>query len=250
MSCAVVVCGMDTRYKLWVPFKHGFDKYWPDCPWDKYFITNLIKGPVGFKTIITGHETSWGNKAIRALMQIDTDIVFFLMEDAWLPGPVDTEAMVKFYKIMMDNPKIDHIRMVPPTIETGTVSQRKELTQESPYDARLWSFKMDAEWRASIMAPFWRRRSLLSYLSVGQSVWDFEDSAGALSSRRDTEHLCCIDPHVFPLPHRTNPYQTVKDEMVTKGRWNKAAYEYIKKEQLAMNFKVHPNGEPNEDKLF
>ena len=245
MSMAIIVCGYDPYAKLWPAFAHGFNKYWPDCPWEKYFITNYMKGPKGFKTIMTAKEFGWGGKAMRALMQIKADIVFWLMEDCWLPGPVQTKTMVEFYNIMMANPNIDHIRFVPPFLSDGTIVPERELSGPSEYDPRLWHFKPAAEWRASIMAPFWRRESLLKYLREGQSVWQFEDEAGAYSTRSKADHLCVIDPHIFPFPHCTNPYQRVKNEMMTKGRWTEAAIDYCKYEGLNVDFSLHPNGHFN-----
>ena len=242
---SVIVCGYDKYAKLWSTFKHGFDKYWPDCPWERYFITNFMNGPRGFKTIKTLVETSWSNKAIRALMQIKTDIIFWMMEDCWHPGPVDTETMVKFYDLMMKNPNIDHIRFVPPFLSDGTIHPEHECSGPTPYDSRLWYFKQSAEWRASIMAPFWRRTSLLNYLKEGRSVWQFEDEAGSLSTKSQKEHLCAVDPRIFPFPHKTNPYQTVKDEIVMKGAWTSAAIDYCKTEGIKMDFSIHPNGVKN-----
>jgi hypothetical protein len=247
MSISIVVSGFDKYSKLWPGLVHGFKKYWPDCPWPKYFITNYMDAPPGFKTIKTAKEFSWGSKATRALLQIDTDIVFWLMEDCWLPGPVDTTSMVKFYDLMMANPIIDHIRMVPPFLSDGTIVPERECDRPSKYDPRLWHFKEAAEWRASIMAPFWRRESLLGYLREGDSVWSFEDQASIFSIKSAKEHLCVIDPYVFPFPHKTNPYQRVKDELMTKGEWTKAAYDYCKVEGLTMNFSMHPNGMFNKE---
>lgn len=249
MSMAVIVCGFDKYAKLWAPFVHGFNKYWPDCPWPKYFITNYMDGPKGFKTIKTALEIDWGSKARRALLQIDAEIIFWLMEDCWLPGPVDTKTMVEFYELMMLRKNIDHIRFVPPFLSDGTIAPERELSGPTEYEPRLWHFKPYAEWRASIMAPFWRRESLLEYLKEGMSVWSFEDQAGIYSTRSEKEHLCVIDPHIFPFPHRTNPYQRVKDEMVTKGQWTRAAIDYCKLEGLKMEFSIHPNGMINKEVL-
>lgn len=248
MSIAVIVSGYDKYAKLWPALAHGFNKYWADCPWKKYFITNYMDAPPGFVTIKTATEFSWGIKAIRALHQVDADVVFWLMEDCWLSGPVDTQTMVEFYELMMQNPSIDHIRMVPPFLSNGTITLERECDKPSVYDPRLWHFKPYGEWRASIMAPFWRRKSLLGYLREDDTVWSFEDRAGLYSTKSEKEYLCVSTPYIFPFPHKTNPYQRVKDEMMTKGAWNEAAYDYCKVEGLKMDFSLHPNGCFNTEK--
>ena len=244
---SVVVCGMDSRSRLWPAFKHGFDKYWPDCPWPKYFITNRLEGPSGFTTIRTGVEVSWGDKTIVALSQIQSELILWMMEDFWLPGMVQNKALTDFYKIMMKHNNIDHIRLMPPCMSTEIITPEKELTGPSEFDNRLWYFKDDAEYRASVTASFWRRDALLSYIKDYMDPWKFEQEASIMSMFRKTLYLCIVDPFIFPIPHYTNPYQQYKNEMVSKGTWNvESAYEYIKKENLTMDFSRHPDGTRNE----
>lgn len=244
MSISVVVCGMDTRSKLWPPFKHGFDKYWPDCPWPKYFITNYLEGPEGFKTLRTGKEINWADKTITALSQINSEIILWMMEDFWLPGPVRTEILVKFCDLMQ-NRNIDHIRLMPPSLGDGTVVPEKECKEITEFDNRLWYFKDDATYRVSVTASLWKKSALLGYIYDGMDPWRFETEGSVMSSSSKNLYLCLVDPYVFPIPHYTNPYQTNKNEMVSKGIWNKAAIEYIRKEHLSMDFSIHPNGSIN-----
>jgi hypothetical protein len=245
MSISVVVCGMDPRSQLWPPFKHGFDKYWPDCPWTKYFITNRLEGPEGFRTIRTGKEFSWADKTITALELIDSELLLWMMEDFWLPGPVQTKVLVEFYELMLKHKNIDHIRLMPPSGIDGIVIPDKECREVSEFDNRLWHFKRDASYRVSVTASFWRKDSLLSYIKDGMDPWMFENEGSVASYNSPNLYLCLVDPYVFPIPHYTNPYQQQKNEMVSKGIWNKSAVEYIKREGLTMDFSTHPNGLKN-----
>jgi hypothetical protein len=240
---------MDSYAMLWPPFQHGLAKYWKDCPWPIYFITNFKDAPVGFTTIKTGKEINWTDKVKKALVSVDSEIIFWMMEDFWLPGPVQTDALIRFYQLMMEHKRIAHIRLMCPSYGVE-LAPRKECSHESDFDEKLWHFKPDAEYRCSVSAALWRKDVLLEFLNTPSIVnpWTFEQEASVLSMKTKRKYLCVVDPYIFPLAHYTNPYAVHKHEIVSKGRWNTlAAYEYALKEGLTVDFSRHPNGEVNID---
>ena len=242
MSIAIVVSGYDRYAKLWPAFAHGFKKYWQDCPWPKYFITNHMNGAQGFKTLKTGVETSWSNKILLGMSHIKEDIVLFLFEDYWLSGPVHTSTMIEFYDLMLKHPDIDTIRLRCPSYDSSLCPQ-KELTKPSELDSRLWEFKIDAPYRAAAYCNFHRKEALLRYMREGISCWDHETEASVRSTNSDKLYLCAIDPYIFPTVHQTNPFSNGNaSEPCLKGLWTRSAIDYCREEGLIMNFNLHPNG--------
>jgi hypothetical protein len=250
VSISIVVGSMDSREDLWPVFKHGFNKYWSDCPWEKYFITNYMKGPKEFKTLKTGKEVSWSQKINVALNGVYDDIVLYLCDDYWISGPVQTKVMVEFYNLMMKHRNIDTIRLRCPSYDAELCPQ-KELTKPIDLDKRLWEFKIDAMYRAATYCNFYRKEALLRYMREGMSCWDHETEASALSSNSNKLYLCAIDPYIFPTVHQTNPFLNGNtSEPVVKGMWQKSAYEYVKKEGLKVDFSFHPNGKMNKEPWY
>ena len=249
-TTSVLVCGYDEYASLWPTFKHSFDKYWDDCPWTVYFITNHFNGPPGFQTIHTGKEINWADKVLTALSRVDSEIIFWMMEDFWLTGPVQTLLLKRYSKLMQKNKNIAQIRLLCPFDKEGRIIPEKELIDQTPFEGTLWYFKIDAEYRATVSATMWRKEKLLKYLRDGMNPWLFEQQASVLSGQAPEElYLCTINPFTFPLCHLTNPYSKVecRDDVVTKGKWRKAAYEYTRKEGLLVNFRYHPDGTFNNE---
>lgn len=245
-DAAVVVCSYDQYCPLWEPFVHGMNKYWIDCPWKMYFITNFLEAPRGYTTIKTGKEISWGVKVKKALKEVNENIILWMMDDFWNPGKVKTNILVEFYDLMVKHQNIDHIRLMCPSTSDGVVVPEKELSKVYENDGRLWHFRLDAEYRASVSLGFWRKEALLQYIEDDMNPWMFEQKASVISTKTPNLYLCAIDPTIFPLCHNTNHYG-IKNEIMTKGRWMSGAYEYAKKENLKIDFSHHPNGRENKD---
>jgi hypothetical protein len=68
---ALLVISCDKYADLWEPFLYFFNKNWPDCPLDKYFIANEKSVPdPHFKTIQLKDDISWSDNLIKALNQL------------------------------------------------------------------------------------------------------------------------------------------------------------------------------------
>ncbi len=237
----IVVGSVDKYSQAWPAFKHGFKKYWPDCPWEVVAITNFKDFPVG-RTIKIGEDKSWADSVRKGMEQIDSDVILWMMEDYWLTGPVNTEYMLKYAKLLLED-KIDHIRLLPPApgLDVGAPIT-PDLECKHPYCAGsdLWVFQDDAEYRASLACSLWRKDVFLKFLKEGTTPWEFEHNAGIMSRGND-RHLCCINPKVISWPWRTNPYPNGKESPIRKGQWTGAAHQYNKYESVGMNLQWHPN---------
>ena len=165
-NITIVIGGVDKYSQAWKPFAHGFYKYWADCPWEKVFITNCLDAPKGFRNIKVGEDHSWGKSIRKALEQIKTPYILWMMEDYWLTGKVKTQTLIEFYDLMIaDN--INHIRILPPCTalsDGAVITPDLELKHVYPKDKRLWLFKDDAEYRASLATGLWKKDLFLSFI--------------------------------------------------------------------------------------
>jgi len=243
-NVSIVIGGFDRYAVLWGILKGSLDKYWPDRPWGIQFITNFLEAPKGCETIQVGHDQGWGSTVKRGLRKVSADIIVWMMEDFWITGPVQTKALLEFAEIMEKN-NIDHIRLLPPAYPDRGVVPERECKHPSSLDKRLWVFQDDAEFRASATIGLWKKDVFADYLREEMNPWKFEQEAG-VRSRGNDRYLCCIDPYVYPMSWYCNPYPKCRGAIMSRGHWDRSAYEYAEVEGLKIDFSVHPNGGIND----
>lgn len=238
----VIIGSVDKYSMAWPMFEHGFKKYWADCPWEVVAITNFKDFPIG-RTVKVGEDHSWSESVRKGLEQVNTPYILWMMEDYWLTGPVDTQALVDFASYLQQD-KIDHIRLLPPApgLDLGApITPNMECKHPFAEDDRLWVFQDDGEYRASLAASLWKKDKFLEFLEDGKTPWDFEHDAG-IKSRGNDRHLCCVLPEIMCWPWRTNPYNNGKESPIRKGQWTEAAHLYTEAEKFEVDLQWHPNG--------
>lgn len=236
----VIISGFDRYHCVWPTFEYGFNKYWPDCPYEKKFITETLDCPKSFDNIKVGKKDSWGSMAREGIALSGSDIIIWILDDYWITGKINTEVIKKYVGII-ENTDVEHIRLLPPSNENGEVIPTLECSQELVSDLKLWTFKDDAEFKASLTIGIWKQQTFLNSIHDGMTPWDFEQQASK-DAKGSNKYLCCVDPYVFPMAWRSNPYNEVKGNIVRNGLWTEHARKYSEIEGLDVDFSVHPNG--------
>jgi len=163
MSIAVLINSCDKYAWVWPAYKEIFERYWPDCPYPIYFITNDLEAPFG-KTIHTSYLT-WSDCLIEALPQIKEDTIIWTLEDIWFTKKVDTKALEQLCYNITRYP-LDHIRLY--VSEGSRKIPRKEINYE--LDRLNWN----EDYRCSLNAGIWRKQAFQEVLEPGHNIWDSE----------------------------------------------------------------------------
>lgn len=216
MNTCIVISTWDKGSKLWPIIQHCFDKYWKDCPYEVYFLTNTLDAPFG-KTIKVGEDKGWYHMVTTALPQIPYSSFIFLIDDYWLYNKVDQETLSKLVATV-ETKEADYIRIVP---SRGAVQY---------YNENLKYFNLDYQYRTSLGPSIWNKDFFLSLLREEENIWQFEmQSATRLNSTHKT--LCVNRSGVFDVvcEFKGSPW---KEEPVEKGKLTETAYEFLKLEGL------------------
>ncbi len=236
MNIVLLVGSLDRYSGGWGPFCHGLEKYWPDCPYPVYFITNELDAPCGISLKVGGDRDFSGNTR-RALECIDgATTILWMQEEHWLYEPVDTAAIVEFGHIV-EQGGADHIRLI-----SGWVRNIRKKCTYVP-DPRLSIFTDDSAYRVTAQAAFWNVEMFKSILQPNESVWQFENDGSVRSQVYPDRFLCITENkymhYVMPTKDKTwdSPYS---DSPVTKGRWGFGARKYAKDEEIEVDFSVDP----------
>jgi hypothetical protein len=206
---------------------HGLRKYWPDCPYPIYLVSNFknFEAP-GVSVLKMGEDTNWSQRLAEALSRLDTTYIMYFQEDYWITHPVDT-ARVRDYVGHMDRTGLNYVRLLaaPPP------------TRDFPGDSRLGVIARDGDYRTSAQIALWRRDVLGELLVPGESVWEFEIKGTARSRRYG-------DTFVSVKPHHGDPYYWGMYYVCTAinaGRWARAAKVYARDEGLSVDFSRLPS---------
>lgn len=162
---ALVISSCDDFCDTWRPFTFFLAKFWPDCPFDTFLITN--EQPVLadlFKPIPVGLDRGWASNFRLALTRVPHEYVLYLQDDYFLEAPVNTARVVEdcAWCIMR---KVDSLCFAAyPEPQPGYV----------PVTERFGRAPLDSDGRTRCQFSLWKKNSLLEVLREGETAWEME----------------------------------------------------------------------------
>lgn len=173
-TIAIVVPSCDNYSDLWTPFFQCLHRFWPDCPYPIYLITNHKQSPdTGATTISIGDDLSWSDNLITALRQIPEPYVFVHIEDLFLVQKVNTVKVKTLFDWAIAN-KINYLKTIRGHHNAGV-----------SYNDWVCGIPRGSLYRASLMMTLYKKEVLLNLLKHGESAWDFEVHATERSDSYD-----------------------------------------------------------------
>ncbi len=160
-------------------FEQSAVKYWPDCPYKKYLLTESVgcwdegtPGTTGTphffdEILMAGKGKSWSDCLLYAVRQIPTRYVLVMLDDFILSAPVDGSKIDAACCIARDKSaaifKLSDRDSKAAAVETGKGLSFSEIGRDEPY-------------RVSVNPPAIWDSLYIESLLEGQSVsaWDFE----------------------------------------------------------------------------
>ena len=226
-NIAVLIGTHDQYRAAWPAMHHSLTKYFPDCPWPIYWVTNQLDPPCGTGLKVGGGKV-WGTNMRKALHMLDSEVVLFMPEDTWMTGKVNTEALVEFATYITDD-IVDHIRLV----NSDAVIHLKDYTP----DPRLWIYASNSPYRTSCCPGLWRRDVMRKLIRNTDTAWSFEKQAPSCS--RDYLFLCTYAsdyiPYVMPVGGAKWAWSPIK-----RGKWTPGARLWAEVEGVEVDFSKHP----------
>ena len=219
MDSIIVSCD---KYKdAWDLCKLSLDRFWQDRDGTDILVTETSQSPFG-RTINVDTQ-DWCTRINCALKEIDSDVLFFLLEDQWPIEKVDNAVIDYCYKYMIEHENVGVIYMESSGI--GGVKQAQK------YDDRFNELPFGAPYRLSC-APALIRKDFLSAVTSEQgSAWDFEK-------------VRSLDPvgekyTVLEL-NNTRWVRLGGTGAITKGKWVKEAKKYAEELGYKIDYSIRP----------
>jgi hypothetical protein len=162
---AILVLSCDKYSDLWESYAELFNRFWGDCPYDKYLASNTIEfNSLGFRSILMGADETWSHGVKIALSKLkdNYDYVFTTLEDSPLIEKVDNIYVVKAFESFTadDGNFLRTFMVVIPKIKP--INQYYgEVDNNTPY-------------RQTCAYAVWKIKTLYEILDENESAWDFE----------------------------------------------------------------------------
>lgn len=229
----LVIAGHDKYAAAWPAMLHGIRRYWSDCPWEIFWITNRLDAPEGCRTVKVGGDFNpkqWSDRMIKGLKQVPAKTILWCLDDHWLTQKPDMTALMDFAKLV-DKGYIDRLRLYPGLDhDFGKPYHR--------FDGRLINLDKKSPYRCSCKPSFWNRKVLLSLLRDGESPWDFEKNG----RKRSVKYRFAVtkDWHFYFVTRDCPDGIEWPKSPLVKGKWTRAAEMYAKKEKIQIDLGNHP----------
>ncbi len=160
---AILVVSCDNYSDLWSPFFECFRRFWPDCPYNIYLVSNNKLGNFdGVEPILTGDDVSWSDNLIIALRQVRQKYVLLFIEDLFLSKSVNTQEVKNLFAWANAN-EINYLRC-----------RRLLNNGDKDYDDKVEIISKGQLYRTSTVMSFWNKDVLMDLLKSGESAWQFE----------------------------------------------------------------------------
>ena len=160
--CDVVVLTCDKYEDAWEPFFILKDRYWKDCKYKTYLITETKK--CKYCETININENIWSKRVRDGLSKLKSDYVIILLEDFFIRENVDSKRI----EFCMNNfPK------------NAACFNFEFSLDKNDLESDIEGFKIktkESSYKCSCQAALWDRKKLIQLLSYDCNPWVWETS--------------------------------------------------------------------------
>jgi hypothetical protein len=162
-NCAVLIVSCDKYKDLWGPCITLFRRYWNDCPYPVYLLSNTVQANFSSVTpILTGADLSWSDNLLIALEQVPQSHVLLYIEDLFLVHSVESKTVHSLIERCIRE-DWNYLRLNPTPKGDNRIDEFiSEISPGSVY-------------RSSVVFSVWNISTLKQILKTGESAWDFEE---------------------------------------------------------------------------
>lgn len=208
---AFIVVSCDKYSDLWSPFFKSFNKYWPDCPFDTYLVSNHQDFSAPELSVLKiGDDKSYSDNLRLALNQIEHKWVILWLDDVFISEKVD-------------NSRLLGILAYAKNADAGYLKLAADMPMAYKPDAgqEIGCLPKGIKYRSAIGVTFYKKETLLKLLTPNSSAWELDRSSIA---DQLSEPFYALTPEASKNP----PIRYA--HLLIKGRWILEALPFLRKE--------------------
>lgn len=169
-SVAVLVSSCDAFFDAWRPFSAFFEKFWSECSFETFLITNQleVRSP-RLRPLVVGEDRGWSSNLLAALEQLAKPYVLYFQEDYFLTAPVQRAQLAEDFAYVLSS---------------GADSLCFRARSQSdpgfqPINDRFGVVPLNSDGRTRCQVTLWKRSALQTILRPGETAWNFEARGSA-----------------------------------------------------------------------
>lgn len=163
---SILILSCDAYSDLWDDFFYLKDKYWPDCPFQTYLVTEIKRYERDNVYVINcGNKLNWSGRLRHALSIVNTPLIMSILDDYFICKKVDTD-IIKENAIFSIEKNVSFL------------SLEKKSIMKSPtksYFGKYVVIPPHEKYPVDTAAAIWNRDYFLQKLGTEDySAWQFE----------------------------------------------------------------------------
>lgn len=175
--------------------------------------------------LFKGTKDKWSQRLKETLELIDTEYVFFMLDDFFVTEPVNTQFISQCFDWMNKNPNIAVFSFHPVVDESNQPSKKYPGFEKRPKPSK---------YLLNCQAAIWRRDRLIKVLRDNESPWDFEIYGSIRASGFRDDFYTLLPNHPHPIEYNMRKGGTG----LVRGMWSKGVVVPLFKELgLKVDFK-------------
>lgn len=214
---AIMITSCDAYADCWKPMIFSLDKYWPDCEWPRYIVTNYKEEddlPNTYIIKVGDDKHSWCNLARMGLEAIDADYVLFFQEDYWLGRKVDNEA-IKAHVQYMDENQVDYLKI------QDDIRRDDLRIENSDYCMN----PIDIRYAFNTAIAFWRKSAIPQLLPEDWSGWEFERQ---ITPYVKEKNIIINSQALYSTEYVKKGIAPINGDAIVRGVWTHTAVDFLK----------------------
>ena len=210
----ILIASCDAYSDAWAPFFALMQRYWPDCPYPVYLISNQQEAGIpGVHSLTLNEDRKWAGNMLAALERLPYQRILYLQEDYFLQRPVNNQTIQQVLDFA-EQTGAGFIRLAGwPDPELSHVNSLG-LGQLAPKQ----------KFRVSLQAGLWQRATLEKLLIDGESGWEMEIQG--------SERSQSLAEPFFAVSHLRPIIDYYVFTAILKGKWVPGALRLCRREGI------------------
>lgn len=213
---AIMITSCDAYKECWKPMIYSLDKYWPDCEFPRYIVTNFETEDLPNTQFINiGNDDGWCTLTKRGLAAIDCDYIIFFQDDYWLCSKVNNDAIKAHIKYFEEN-NLDYLKL-------------QDDTRRDNYRIGNTDYCMNPlniRYSINTSVAIWRKSTIDRLIISGWSGWQWERS---IISYIKTNRIELSSQILYSAAFKDKGIAYVPEGAVLRGRWTPWGIEFLHK---------------------
>lgn len=211
-NCSLVILSCDSYSDIWDTFFKLKDKYWKDCTYETYLLTETKKCDYCNTINVDLPIELWTSRIRKSLEQIKTDYVLLMIDDFFIRNKVNQERIDYILDNFSDNTAFFNFEQEYDTnnIECGLNGFKKRI---------------NGICKISCQAGIWDRKKLINLLNVSCTPWEWE----RLNIALDYDYYINSSDLIIDYGFKVGDFSLVG------GKWSKEIIPFFEKEKISID---------------